>query len=124
MALTSSHWGVYEFVVKNGRLSGLNPFSHDPDPSPIGRSIIELLDDRTRITRPVARESWLNGGPGTAKHRRGSERFVTVSWDEAEKLVADELKRVIKTKGNNAIYAGSYGWATVSYTHLTLPTIE
>ena len=44
MGLTSSHWGVYEFVVKNGRLTALNPFSHDRDPSPIGPSIIDLLD--------------------------------------------------------------------------------
>ena len=85
MGLTSSHWGVYEFVVKNGRLSELNPFSQDPDPSPIGPSIIDLLEDRTRITKPAVRESWLTGGPGTATHKRGSERFITLSWDEAEK---------------------------------------
>lgn len=117
MKLTSSHWGVYEFVIKNGRLSALNPFRHDPDPSPIGPSIIDLLEDRTRITKPVARESWLDGGPGTATHKRGSERFVTLSWDEAERLVANELKRVIKTKGNQAIYAGSYGWASAGRFH-------
>ena len=117
MGLTSSHWGVYEFVVKNGRLSELNPFSQDPDPSPIGPSIIDLLEDRTRITKPAVRESWLTGGPGTATHKRGSERFITLSWDEAEKLVADELKRVIKTKGNQAIYAGSYGWASAGRFH-------
>ena len=117
MGLTSSHWGVYEFVVKNGRLTALNPFSHDRDPSPIGPSIIDLLEDPTRITKPAVRESWLRGGPGTATHKRGSERFITLSWDEAEKLVADELKRVIKTKGNQAIYAGSYGWASAGRFH-------
>ena len=117
MRLTSSHWGVYEFVIKNGRLSALNPFSHDPDPSPIGPSIIDLLEDQTRITNPVARESWLDGGPGTATHKRGSERFITLSWDEAEKLVANELERVIETKGNQAIYAGSYGWASAGRFH-------
>ena len=117
MGLTSSHWGVYEFVVKNGRLTALNPFSHDRDPSPIGPSIIDLLEDRTRITKPAVRESWLKGGPGTATHKRGSERFITLSWDEAEKLVADELKRIIETKGNQAIYAGSYGWASAGRFH-------
>jgi len=71
MGLTSSHWGVYEFVVKNGRLSELNPFSHDPDPSPIGPSIIDLLEDRTRITKPAVRESWLDGGAGTSKLGQG-----------------------------------------------------
>jgi biotin/methionine sulfoxide reductase len=40
-----------------------------------------------------------------------------LSWDEAEKLVANELKRVIKTKGNQAIYAGSYGWSSAGRFH-------
>ena len=86
MGLTSSHWGVYEFVVKNGRLKALNPFSHDHDPSPIGPSIIDLLEDPTRITKPAVRESWLRGGPGTATHKRGSERFITLSWDVLKNL--------------------------------------
>ena len=55
--------------------------------------------------------SWLDNGPGAGTHKRGSDRFVEVSWDEAEISTA-ELERVIKTKGNQAIYAGSYGWAS------------
>ena len=117
MGLTSSHWGVYEFAVKNGRVSTLDPFSHDPDPSPIGPSIVDLLEAPTRINKPAVRESWLDGGPGTATNKRGTERFVTLSWDEAEKLVANELNRVIKTKGNQAIYGGSYGWASAGRFH-------
>lgn len=117
MGLTSSHWGVYEFAVKNGRLSALKPFSQDPDPSPIGHSIIDLLEDKTRIMAPAIRESWLDNGPGAGTHKRGSDRFVEVSWDEAEIIAAAELERVIKTKGNQAIYAGSYGWASAGRFH-------
>ena len=40
-----------------------------------------------------------------------------MDWEEAEKLVALELDRVIKTMGNNAIYAGSYGWASAGRFH-------
>ena len=43
--------------------------------------------------------------------------FVQVNWEDAEKLVATELERVIKTKGNQAIYAGSYGWASAGRFH-------
>ena len=57
-----------------------------------------MLENPTRITKPAVRESWLRGGPGTATHKRGSERFITLSWDEAEKLVADELKRILKPR--------------------------
>ena len=80
MGLTSSHWGVYEFVVKEGRVSALQPFSEDSDPSPIGHSIIDLLDDKTRISAPVVRQSWLETGPGTSPDKRGCERFVQVNW--------------------------------------------
>ena len=117
MGLTSAHWGVYEHIVKKGKIESLKPFHEDPDPSPIGHSIIDLLEDKTRITAPVVRESWLEGGPGTASYKRGSDRFVQVDWEEAEKLVASELDRVIKTMGNNAIYAGSYGWASAGRFH-------
>ena len=117
MGLTSSHWGVYEFVVNEGRLSALHPFSEDSDPSRIGHSIIDLLDDKTRISAPVVRKSWLDNGPGASTHKRGSDKFVQVDWEDAEKLVATELERVIKTKGNQAIYAGSYGWASAGRFH-------
>jgi len=117
LGLTSTHWGTYEFVVENGKVASLKPFASDPDPSPIGPSIIDLLEDRTRITTPMVRESWLDGGPGTAPERRGSERFVSVGWDQAEQLVADELNRIRRDFGNQAIYAGSYGWASAGRFH-------
>ncbi len=117
MGLTSAHWGVYEFAVKNGKITEMKPFSEDPDPSPIGPSIVDLLDDPMRITAPAVRESWLNDGPGSAPEKRGSDPFVRVGWDEAEKLVAAELDRVRTTYGNQAIYAGSYGWASAGRFH-------
>lgn len=117
MGFTSTHWGVYEVETKNGKIADLKPFAEDPDPSPIGPSIIDLLEDKTRIMAPAIRQSWLDGGPGTAPEKRGSDRFVTVSWDEAEAMVAGELDRVRKTHGNQAIYAGSYGWASAGRFH-------
>ena len=44
MTLTSTHWGTYEIELKDGRLTGLKPFSEDKDPSPIGPPIVDLLD--------------------------------------------------------------------------------
>ena len=35
-----------------------------------------------------------------------------MSWDEAVELVAAELQRVKNEHGNEAIFAGSYGWAS------------
>ncbi len=63
------------------------------------------------------RESWLKLGPGRNTHMRGREPFVEVSWEIAHKLVADELRRVQAIGGADAIYGGSYGWASAGRFH-------
>lgn len=115
--LTSAHWGTYHVDVKDGRVTGLRPFGPDNDPSPIGQGIAGVLDGPTRITAPMVRKSWLEGGPGTAGHLRGTDSFVQVSWAEVERLVAAELTRITQEHGNQAIYAGSYGWASAGRFH-------
>ena len=115
--LTSSHWGTYRVEVADGRVTALRDFEEDPDPSPIGHGIVDVLEGPTRITTPMVRKSWLEGGPGTAGEKRGEEDFVAVTWEVANKLVADELNRVRQDFGNQAIYAGSYGWASAGRFH-------
>jgi biotin/methionine sulfoxide reductase len=115
--LTSSHWGTYTVRTANGRVTDLHAFENDPDPSDIGRGIVDVLEGPTRISVPMARESWLEKGPGTAGEKRGSESFVELTWDEANRLVANELQRVREQHGNSAIYAGSYGWASAGRFH-------
>ncbi|MEK9558890.1 MAG: molybdopterin-dependent oxidoreductase, partial [Alphaproteobacteria bacterium] len=115
--MTSTHWGTYEVELKDGRVARLTPFSEDGDPSPIGPPIADLLDHPTRIKRPAIRRGWLENGPGPAGGNRGSDSYVEVSWDEAERLVGAELGRVRQSYGNSAIYAGSYGWASAGRFH-------
>ncbi|MEP4199276.1 MAG: molybdopterin-dependent oxidoreductase [Aliishimia sp.] len=115
--ITSTHWGTYWVDVKDGRVTALRDFEHDPNPSPIGQGIVDVLDHETRITSPMIRKSWLEGGPGTAGEKRGKDAFVAVSWDEANRLVAGELTRIRRDFGNSAIYAGSYGWASAGRFH-------
>ena len=113
MPLTSSHWGTYNAVVKQGRLVDMAPFAEDADPSAIGRGLVGVVDGPTRITAPMVRKGWLEGRSG----RRGSDRFVEVSWAVAEQLVADELARVQAERGNQGIFAGCYGWASAGRFH-------
>lgn len=115
--LTSSHWGTYRVEVEDGRVTALRGFEADPDPSPIGQGIADVLEGPARITAPMVRKSWLEGGPGAAGERRGEDTFVPVGWDEATRLVATELDRVRREHGNQAIYAGSYGWASAGRFH-------
>ena len=115
--LTSTHWGTYEVEMKEGRVSALKSFSQDPDPSPIGPPIVDLLEHPLRVTAPMIRKSWLEGGPGTDNRLRGRDSFVAVSWDEAETLLAGEIDRIRTEFGNQAIYAGSYGWSSAGRFH-------
>ncbi|MGZ9014790.1 MAG: molybdopterin-dependent oxidoreductase, partial [Burkholderiales bacterium] len=110
--LTSTHWGVYDVLVRNGEVIGMLPFEHDPDPSPIGQSMPGAVAGPVRIRRPAVRKSYLDGGPGTAPEKRGAEAFEQVSWDRALDLVAAELARVKRDHGNASIFAGSYGWSS------------
>jgi len=117
LPLTSNHWGTYRVETENGRVKALHGFEQDNDVSPIGQGIIDVLDAPSRIKTPAIRQSWLESGPGSCTERRGVDPFIAVSWEIAEKLVADELTRVRQTYGNNAIYAGSYGWASAGRFH-------
>ena len=73
----------------------------------------DSLNGRARILRPAVREGWLSG----MATERGRDRFVEVSWDRALDLIAGELTRVKAEHGNDAIFAGSYGWASAGRFH-------
>lgn len=115
--LTTLHWGTYEVSAENGRLVGVEPWSGDPDPSPIGRSMLGTTHGNMRVARPAVRRGWLEGDRAAPNGRRGGEAFVEVPWETALDLVAAELDRVRTTHGNSAIYAGSYGWASAGRFH-------
>ena len=115
--LSSSHWGMFKPIVEAGRVVGVEPFARDPNPSPLLKSIPSSIGHKSRLLRPAVRRSWLDSGPGANPERRGRDRYVEVTWDEALDLVAGELKRVIATHGNQAIYGGSYGWASAGRFH-------
>ena len=116
--LTAAHWGVYEVEYDDkGQATTLHPFSHDPDPSPIGLHMLSDEVARLRVRRPAFRKSWLERGPGANSDKRGQEPFVELPWDEALDRVAAELKRVKDTHSNCAIFGGSYGWSSAGRFH-------
>ena len=107
--MTSTHWGAYRLTVEDDRILEIQPFEDDPSPSPIGYSIPEAIHHRCRVSQPMIRSGWLEGGPGDAGDRRGRDPFVPVDWDDAFELAAGELRRVRDQHGNEAIFGGSYG---------------
>ena len=113
---TLTHAGAFDIEVSDGRVRAVTAGSDDPDPSPYGPQLF-ASDAPARVRQPAVRRSWLDDGPGAGRSRRGHDPFVNVSWDHALELVAAELARVREQHGNEAIFAGSYGWASAGRFH-------
>jgi biotin/methionine sulfoxide reductase len=111
-----SHWGAFLAEVEDGRVVGVRPFEHDPDPSPLIEAVPAAVHSPTRIAQPMVREGWLARGPGRGEGR-GRECFVPVSWERALDLVAGELDRVKRNHGHDAIMGGSQGWGSAGIFH-------
>lgn len=112
-----AHWGPFTALVDAGRIVGIEPWAEDPAPSHMLAAIPDLLDPKVRIDRPYVREGYLTHGRDSDRTGRGSERMVPVDWDTALDLVAGEIKRVVGTHGNDAVFAGSYGWTSAGRLH-------
>lgn len=112
-----SHWGAYTLLVEDGRILGAEPFEFDPSPSPIIHSAGEWAETKRRVMQPMVRAGWLENRQGSDRRARGQDRFVPVSWEEAIRLVAGEIRRVSQDFGNASIFAGSYGWTSCGRFH-------
>lgn len=114
---TASHWSVYEVEVDTaGAIVDVHPFRQDPAPTPLMRGLPDLVRSPLRIDRPHVRSGYLRGREGS-RETRGCDSFVPVSWEQALALVADGLQRIKGEFGNEAIYGGSYGWASAGRLH-------
>ncbi|MBP2330291.1 biotin/methionine sulfoxide reductase [Kibdelosporangium banguiense] len=112
----TSHWGAFLAEADaDGRLT-IVPHPADPAPTPLLDNLTTALTHPSRITAPAIRRGWLENGPGS-DDRRGRDSYVEVSWDEALDLTARELARIRDEHGNQAIYGGSYGWASAGRFH-------
>jgi len=114
---TCSHWGNYLVETEAGSITAIHPYDEDPDPSPIGQSLLNVLDKGARIPQPMVRAGYLEDEWMSDSSQRGIEPFVPVSWQKATELAARALQRVKKDFGNEAIYGGSYGWGSAGRFH-------
>lgn len=115
---TAAHWGALKVSVKNGKIiKSENAFEGMID-NPLQSVTADLVEGQrtNRIKAPMVRKSYLEK---KANHRelRGADEWVEVSYDQAIKLVSDEVARVRKQKGASGIYGGSYGWKSSGNFH-------
>ena len=115
MTVHLTHWGTFEAVSDGERLTGVRPWREDPEPVALIDNVASAQHHPARITQPHVRKGWLDHGPGAPG--RGDEPFVPVSWDTTLDLLSGELRRVYRDHGAEAVYGGSYGWASAGRFH-------
>lgn len=114
---TSMHWGTYYAEVENGRIKRLHDYEKDPTPSIIGHGIVDAIDDKVRVGRPMIRKGFLEKRAQSDRSGRGREPFVAVPWDEALDIASEEIARIKGAHGSSAFFAGSYGWGSSGRFH-------
>ena len=87
---TATQWGIYDVLVDQGNIVGVQDIPEDPAPSPLGQGLVDGIQHPLRIREPAIRKSWLENRD---TEKRGNDEFVNVPWDEALELAASELQR-------------------------------
>jgi trimethylamine-N-oxide reductase (cytochrome c) len=116
--LTAAHWGMLKLTIKNGQVVKSEPYQKT---SGIKNSLQHHTEDlvyaKDRVKYPMVRKSYLKDPSNPKPELRGADEWVRVSYDDAIKLVAQELKKTRKEKGAKGIFAGSYGWKSSGSIH-------
>src|SRR3712207_8429110 len=76
----ASHWGYFDAVVEDGRVTSVRPFAPDPEPGALIEATPDIVHAVCRIDRPYVRKGWLEGK--RRGHLRGGDPFVPVSRSE------------------------------------------
>ncbi len=112
--VTTSHWGAFNVFVENDKIIDTEPFHADPAPPNISQLVPNAVHHSKRVDQPYVRKSWLKKNTTNA---RGNDEYVPLSWEDAIDLASSELIRVKNDFGNEAIFGGSYGWASAGRFH-------
>ncbi len=109
--LTAAHWGMLKLTIKNGKIVKSEPYQKVSNvPNSLQHYTQDLVYAKDRIKYPMVRKSYLANPDKPKGELRGKEEWVRVSYDEAIKLIANELKKTRKKYGAKGVFAGSYGW--------------
>ena len=111
--VSATHWGFTHVTTRDGRVEATGPFVRDRNPSPLIAGLPEAIHAPTRVLKPAIRKAWLEGD----RDHRGEGEFVEVDWPAAYDHIERELRATIADKGNEGIFAGSYGWGSAGRFH-------
>lgn len=115
--VTAAHWGMLKATVKDGKIVKSEAYEKTSNiANPLQNYMADLVYE-TRIKAPMVRKSYLENPDNPKRELRGKDEWVEVKYEDAIKLVARELKKTREQKGNESIYAGSYGWKSSGNVH-------
>ncbi|OIT41347.1 molybdopterin-dependent oxidoreductase, partial [Campylobacter jejuni] len=108
--ITAAHWGILKLTIKDGKIVKSEPWEKVTKmDNPLQHYTADMVY-KSRVKYPYVRKSYLENPDNPKPELRGKDEFVRVSYDEAIKLIAKELKKTRDSKGASAIFGGSYGW--------------
>lgn len=107
---TAAHWGPLKLTIRDGKIVKSGSSLRGIFKNDLQTVTHDLVYAKSRIKYPMVRESFLKNPDDNKPERRGSDKWVRVSYEEAIELTAGRLKKVRKEKGPGGVFAGSYGW--------------
>lgn len=110
--LVNTSLGPMFLVKKGGQVVGIEQLKQDGAPWKLLGDMPDRLYNKARVKAPMVRRDFLAKRDKSNRADRGSRDFVEVSWDDALKLVADELTRVKTKYGNASLHRGKSSWAS------------
>jgi trimethylamine-N-oxide reductase (cytochrome c) len=110
--LVNTSLGPMFLVKKGGQVIGVEPLKQDGAPWKLLADMPDRLYNQARIKAPMVRKDFLSKREKSDRTGRGNRDFVEVSWEDALKLVADEMQRVKAKYGNASLHRGKSSWAS------------
>jgi len=114
---TAAHWGGLRVTVEKGKIVKSENVFKNHSLNRLQTTVEDLVYAPDRIKYPMVRKSYLKDPNNSKPELRGAEEFVRVSWDEAIKLAADQMKATRKSLGSSGIFSGCYGWKSAGNMH-------
>lgn len=115
--ITGAHWGILKLGIKNGKVISSQNAIPKNTLNPLQTVTGDLIYADSRVLYPMVRKSYLENPNSPKPELRGKDEWVRVKYEDAIKLVANELKKTYKDKGASAVFGGSYGWYSPGRMH-------
>lgn len=115
--LVNTSIGPMWLLKQAGKVVGVEPLKQDLAENKLIQAMPDRLYNRARVHAPMVRRDFLKSREKSDRTQRGNRDFVEVSWDDALKLVAEEVQRVKEQHGNASLHKAKSSWGS-NHAHL------